>query len=738
MSDAAGDEVEAVVEAFVARREHDPDLTPERFVSEHPAARPEHLPALRASLDVMATLGDEVDPLPEQIGGFRVRREIGRGGMGVVYEVERDGEVLALKRLALTALLQPRALHRFEREARVLQRLAHPGIVRVRASGVADGLPYLVMELVDGPGLSAVGKLSWRRAAELVRAVADALQTVHAAGLCHRDLKPANVVVRADGTPVVVDFGLVLDGGDVTLTGTGDVVGTPRYLSPEQAEGRPADARADVHALGLLLAELLLGRPLRTATNRSDLLAMACRGVTRRQLPRLRDVPAALDRVLRTALARRPAHRYENAGAMVRDLDRLLAGRDVQCRPPGVAVRALDALRFHPRTAGVLAGAALVVAVVLGAVWLASAAAARAERARLAFEPAVLAWIADDAASAEEAATRTLAIDPSHAAALAMLRDARGRGSADASDAGALARGLAERRAGRWREAQREFAAAIAADPQCVFGRVLLAQAEEQVGHVEEADGQLTTASRLLPRSAALAAALGALRLRRADARGAALEYRRALALHPDSVDLRYRLARCLEAFDATAALQEVEAALGATPSPDGRERRNLRNLQAALLDRLGRPADAVPILEELAAAHPDDARIAFNLAYALDRLLRVREAKALYERALALDADNLNANLCLVWLQATAADPELRDPAAAERRLLDVLQRDRGRRAAVLQAVREFGLRTGRIERLLDALAQLAADESLPAQQRATLAHTRSYLENGAPPEGR
>jgi tetratricopeptide (TPR) repeat protein len=145
-----------------------------------------------------------------------------------------------------------------------------------------------------------------------------------------------------------------------------------------------------------------------------------------------------------------------------------------------------------------------------------------------------------------------------------------------------------------------------------------------------------------------------------------------------------------------------------------------------------------VPILEALAAAHPDDAPVTFNLAYVLDRLLRVREAKGWYERTLALDADNLNANLCLVWLQAIAADPELRDPAAAERRLLDVLQRDRGRHAAVLQAVREFGLRTGRIERVLDAPAQLAADGSLTEQQRATLAHTRSYLQNGAPPEGR
>ena len=308
-------DLEALVEAFLDRLDDDPELSPETFAAEHPNAGPQLLASLRSTIDVMTALGDGVEPLPERIGPHTVIGELGRGGMGVVYEIEHGGQRRALKRLGVTALLQPNAQQRFGREANALRRLAVDGVVAVHEVGMADGLPFLVMDLVDGPSLEGAGPLPWRRATELCRDLGNALAAIHDAGLCHRDLKPQNVILGNDGKPVIVDFGLVHDDTNATLTGTGDLVGTPRYLAPEQAAGQPTDARTDVHALGLLFAELLTGQPVRRGTNRSAVLTEAVAGRPA-ELGSIEHV-TALRRVVQTATALRPRWRYPTARAMV-------------------------------------------------------------------------------------------------------------------------------------------------------------------------------------------------------------------------------------------------------------------------------------------------------------------------------------------------------------------------------------------------------------------------------------
>ena len=267
------EEREELVGAFLDGLEQDPTLTPEAFV----AARPEHAAELLAAIEAAGEARNLLEAarpdVPERIGPYRVLARLGSGGMGVVYAVERDGERHALKWLAPVLAATPHARERFQREARSLARLAHPGIVRIHDTGVFQDAPYLVMEHVDGPTLAELGApLTPADAARLVRELALTVEAAHAEGVLHRDLKPANVILRPDGTPVLLDFGLGVAEDEATLTTSGALLGTPRYMAPEQAAGRPADRRTDVHALGLILHELLHGAPARAEGSRAEVL----------------------------------------------------------------------------------------------------------------------------------------------------------------------------------------------------------------------------------------------------------------------------------------------------------------------------------------------------------------------------------------------------------------------------------------------------------------------------------
>jgi serine/threonine-protein kinase len=199
----------------------------------------------------------------EHFGSYVVLGELGRGAMGVVYRARHVtlGAERAVK--VFDGPADPELVVRFKREAAALARVAGPGIVPVHEAGIERGRMYFAMGLVGGGSLrdklAARGRLPWREAAALVLDAARALARCHAAGLVHRDLKPANVLLGEDGKPWVADFGCVRDLGASRLTETGTLLGTPSYMAPEQLEGRPADARSDVFALGVVLHELALG-----------------------------------------------------------------------------------------------------------------------------------------------------------------------------------------------------------------------------------------------------------------------------------------------------------------------------------------------------------------------------------------------------------------------------------------------------------------------------------------------
>ncbi|MBX3472415.1 MAG: serine/threonine protein kinase [Planctomycetes bacterium] len=281
------------------------------------------------------------------LGPYVVEAELGRGGMGTVYRAVRaaDGARLALKVLQPGGSGAPaERLLRFQREAELAARLVHPGIVRVHDIGAAGGLSYIAMDLIEGAPLSArVGRLAPLEAARLVAQVARAVAHAHAHGVVHRDLKPDNVLVRPDGAALVTDFGVARAEGSDALTRTGALVGTPTYLAPEQAAGRPASAASDVHALGAMLFEAITGDPPFVRDDLGALLAAIADETPRPPSARASHVPAALDRLTLAALAKRPEAR-PTAEALAAGLEAVALGRVPGRSPLSRALPALTAL----------------------------------------------------------------------------------------------------------------------------------------------------------------------------------------------------------------------------------------------------------------------------------------------------------------------------------------------------------------------------------------------------------
>ena len=264
-----------------------------------------------------------------RFGPYELVGPLGRGGMGRVLEVRHPdlpGRRLALKlvRSAKSASAPARAvaLRRFQREAQLLARVRHPGVVTVHATGESEHGPWIVMDLVEGRSLAELlgdGPLPRARAVELVLGVAEAVAAAHAAGVLHRDIKPSNVLVRADGRPVLIDFGLARAEDQERLTRTGSMIGSPHYMAPEQVNGSSPDdldERVDVWALGTLLFELLEGRP---PCGEGRSFAELLYRITELE-PRWPDLPAGLLRPLQRALAKRRADRQPDARAFAAEL----------------------------------------------------------------------------------------------------------------------------------------------------------------------------------------------------------------------------------------------------------------------------------------------------------------------------------------------------------------------------------------------------------------------------------
>ncbi|HZU96841.1 MAG TPA: serine/threonine-protein kinase [Planctomycetota bacterium] len=273
-----------------------------------------------------------------RLGPYELEAEIGRGGMGRVYRGRHrtTGAVRAIKAL-VDADTDPDALVRFQREAAALVRAGGDGVVGVHESGQEGRTLWFAMDLMPGGSLRALmkerGRLPWREACEIVATLAAALGRCHASGLVHRDVKPENVLFDADGRPRVADFGASRDLSASRLTATGVVLGTPGYMAPEQLDGRQADARADVFALGVILHELVTGEKPFKGERHWDLLRAIHAGKFERPSTVV-SCPRELDRLLESVLADDAGRRPANGEDLAVELAEVAAGRTTRSLVP--------------------------------------------------------------------------------------------------------------------------------------------------------------------------------------------------------------------------------------------------------------------------------------------------------------------------------------------------------------------------------------------------------------------
>jgi serine/threonine protein kinase/DNA-binding beta-propeller fold protein YncE len=409
-------ELAQALDAYMAAVEAGRPPDPEQLLVEHPAVA-DRLRACLASLRLVeraagslagaAVDGESADAdRPEVLGDFRIIREVGRGGMGVVYEAEQVslGRRVALKVLPLAATMDARQLQRFHNEARAAAGLHHTNIVPVFGVGCERGVHYYAMQFIDGRTLADViaqqrregvqqlptgpepeaaaaaattappaaqatsaaprDAASFRRAAEWGIEAAEALDCAHALGVVHRDVKPGNLLVDAGGRLWVTDFGLAQVQSDARLTMTGDLVGTLRYMSPEQALAKRVviDHRTDVYSLGATLYELLTLQPVFGGSDRQELLRQIAFEEPTPPRALDRSVPTDLETITLKAMAKEPAERYATAQELAEDLRRWLDDRPIRARRPSLVQRLRKLARRH-RVAVAAAGVLLLVSL---------------------------------------------------------------------------------------------------------------------------------------------------------------------------------------------------------------------------------------------------------------------------------------------------------------------------------------------------------------------------------------
>jgi serine/threonine protein kinase/WD40 repeat protein len=408
------DAFEALAEEFVERYRRGERPAIAEYAAQHPelAGRIERLFPTLLAIELALPTDPAVagaahrSPLTtplacEQLGDFRIIRELGRGGMGVVYEAEQQslGRRVALKVLGTPSLIDGQRRERFLREARTAARLHHTNIVPVYGIGEERGVCYYAMQLIVGRGLDEVleelrrlrdelddgsvpssdssiirtvgssgstgrsEQTYWAGVARIGLQVADALAYAHDQGLVHRDIKPSNLLLDVHGNIWVTDFGLAKADEDGDLTRSGDIIGTLRYMAPERLQGH-ADARSDVYSLGLTLYELVTMRPAFGSVDRSTLIHQ----VTHQQPIRPRrinpHVPADLETVILKCIARDPAERYRRAENLAADLRCVLENRPIEARRTPVLERVWRWGRRNPTVAALAACVVLLLGVL--------------------------------------------------------------------------------------------------------------------------------------------------------------------------------------------------------------------------------------------------------------------------------------------------------------------------------------------------------------------------------------
>jgi serine/threonine protein kinase len=325
--------------------------TPEGSVPSGPPARPSEAPTLApeqvAHTETAAKVPTSAEPAAgaprdwPTVADYEILAELGRGGMGVVYKARQLqlNRLVALKMILVGAHAGPDHVVRFRTEAQAVARLRHPNIVQIYEIGDQGGLPFLALELIEGPSLEhklAAAPLTPHQAARLTEILARAVHHAHKRGVVHRDLKPANILWSADGTVKITDFGLAkrLDGG-TGPTQSGVILGTPSYMAPEQADGKHGQVgpACDVYALGAMLSEMIAGRPPFQSRNQIDIVLQV---LTQEPVPPSRyhlGLPPELEAICLKCLEKDPGRRYASAHALADDLRTYLAGQPVAAAP---------------------------------------------------------------------------------------------------------------------------------------------------------------------------------------------------------------------------------------------------------------------------------------------------------------------------------------------------------------------------------------------------------------------
>jgi len=385
----SNDELDALCDAFQEWRARQPGRSVDDFLAEHPGHPPGARQLLQAEIDVEAALIEahrqrggqppsfEARP-GVQIGSFRLLELIAHGGMGQVWQALELplGRVVALKLLRTDPARAPRYASRLEREALAAGRLRHPGIVAVLSAGHAEGVPWLAQEYVPGGRTLAdlvrelwVGRVAgaedYRRLAALLQELALALHHAHLAGVVHRDVTPRNVLLAEGDHPRLADFGLARVRGELTLTRSGEMLGTYDYMSPEQATGKHADATSDQFAFGAVMYELLTGRrPFQGDTDVQVLAQVRQHDPTTPEQLRSK-VPADLSVICMRCLEKRPTDRYRSMAEAAEDLGRYLRHEPIRARPTGRVRRAIKWARRHPTATALLVLGCVALAVTL-------------------------------------------------------------------------------------------------------------------------------------------------------------------------------------------------------------------------------------------------------------------------------------------------------------------------------------------------------------------------------------
>lgn len=752
---------------------------PEALLREHPDLAEELRPRLEA-LRVLETVLSESEVsggMPERIGDFRILREIGRGGMGVVYEAEQLSmrRRVALKVLSMGFMSAPQSIKRFRREARAAGLLHHTNIVPIHDMGHHGGHWYYAMELVEGRPLSDViaemrtkgpaGSSAanedtltrsgqggyFQRVADLFHGVADALHLAHGEGIIHRDVKPSNLLLSGDGVLKIVDFGLArFEQDGHSLTRTGDLLGTPAYMSPEQARAKRAqvDHRTDVYSLGATLYEALTHTAPFHATTLPGLWSQILTKdpvAPRRMNQR---VPRDLETIVLKSMEKDPAQRYATSGALAQDLGRFVAGTPVHARRIGLGGRLWRRVKRHKVRSG-LAAAALVLAAV-GALF--AVRAGRETERRVELEYAQLCAEAQESmsarlrighrghglhagpgAGAQEALGKAIELDSRQNEAFWLRAIAPGRQMAErlADVRAALERGLPERtghllrafvlaNAGRWDEARAEYSGLVEVAMRRPQDAYLAGWLSVREGNGERARALFGSAIRTSARGSAVRI----------------LAFRARARLHSRSgrfEDALEDLASVRTLAGDTINLDVESAAIWRRMGKEDAARQRLTSIleYARRRERAGTwrvLADACreywqqdwhnEVVKEALERHPDDPTLLLERALALGKQKQYKEQLLVVRRALALTPeDHLGCEIEAVALS------HLGQPEEA----LEALER-----ALVLDAhcALAWGKQAGilrELDRLPEALA--AADQALSLDPSDPLLHMERGL---------